>query len=192
MTPAVLLDLPGPEQPLRVEGNFFLEIFAGVACFTLAVLCRAIPALRPWDCRYGEQLDVLKYGAILLRLAESGRLVVGHLGTPCQSLTWARTPALRTRYFIWGLPWLGVAAKNKISIANSLFIFSIQFCTCMVTSGAYFSLENPLRSCCGPSLSLPAFMSGLGLQLYGSTTTSSGRLTPSRHCSCITCRPCTI
>ena len=82
---------------LLVSGEFFLECFAGHAAFTLAVMMAFVPALRPGDIEAGAQFDVLAGFPLLLRAIRSGVIVALHLGTPCQSFTSARVPAVRSR-----------------------------------------------------------------------------------------------
>ena len=72
--PEVLFDLPSSEfileRPLAVVGELFLELFAGDASFTLGVVLACVPAMRPWDSKFGEQFDVLRCSDVLLALIE--------------------------------------------------------------------------------------------------------------------------
>ena len=53
-----------PESTLDVQGQFFLECFAGEGVLTLGVLLTKVPCMRPWDSRYGQQFDVLQHGVL--------------------------------------------------------------------------------------------------------------------------------
>ena len=89
---------------LHVEaaGNCFLECFAGGAIFTLAIMFRCIPAIRPWDSKYGKKYDVLRHGHIIPAAIADGRVGMVHMGTPCQSMTLARFPQLHSWQSVWG------------------------------------------------------------------------------------------
>jgi len=67
-----------PIACLNVSGEFFLEVFAGVAALTLGIVMRSVPCLKPWDCMYDEQFDVLTQGWIIIRLIRAGVIVVTH------------------------------------------------------------------------------------------------------------------
>ena len=91
---------------IPVSAQFSLEVFAGDCVVTLGLVLSNLPAMKPWDSKLGEQFDVLREGQVLLRLSEHGWLIMTHLGTPCQSLTWARGPRLRSMEYRYGLPTL--------------------------------------------------------------------------------------
>ena len=90
----------------QVSGSFFLECFAGEAIFTIAVVMSCVPALCPWDTRYGCQFDVVSGLNVLLTAIARHTIVAMHLGTPCRSFTRARVPQLRSRQHVLGLPGL--------------------------------------------------------------------------------------
>ena len=97
----------------------------------------------PWDSKYGEGFDVFKSGASLLALVRGGYVFSSHLGTPCQSLTWCRSPQLRSAEWPKGMPGLTTSQQQLVDIGNSLLMFSVEFCTLLYSYGSYFSIENP-------------------------------------------------
>jgi hypothetical protein len=113
---------------------------------TLGLMLSSVPCLKPWDCKYGEQFDVLTEGWILLQLIFAGRIISAHFGTPCKSLTWARWPQLRDWDHPLGLPGLGPSARKLVDTGNDLLDFTWQCCMALLSMHAYFSIENPERS----------------------------------------------
>ena len=140
--PKVLSMLAGPDRLLRVDGSFFLELFCGLASLTLACMVRGVPAVCPWDSTYGDCFDVFLQSELLLTFAASGRLAVCHLGMPCQSFTWARSPAIRSWYDIWGFEDLKGQSLSKVVNGNSLLIWSLIFCHTLCFARSYFVLES--------------------------------------------------
>ena len=124
-----MLELPEAkdilEGPLEVMGQLFLEVFCGCAVMTLGMMLVQVPCICPWDTCYGERFDVTTQGEILLQLAKARRISAAHLGTPCQSLTWARLPALRSWEHVEGLPTLCQHELVLVSTGNSLVHFQV-------------------------------------------------------------------
>ena len=85
-------------------------------------------------------------GKVFFALAVAGRLTYAHFGLPCQSLTWARSPPLRSWDHVWGLPALKGQAAEKVLVGNRLLVFSVQLCFVLHAERHYFSIENPLDS----------------------------------------------
>ena len=131
------------EKPLRAMGQFFVEVFSGDCIVTLAVLLSVVPCMLPWDVRFGTAFDVLLHGSILIQLARMGYLAWAHLGTPCQSQTWARSPQLRSALFPLGLPGLLEHQRKLVDLGNQLMWFSVELCLALYGAARYFSLENP-------------------------------------------------
>ena len=146
MLPVVLSALPGPEQLLHVSGWCFLELFAGKASVTLAMLMEGVPAVRPWDSCFGPEYDVLLQARLLLLFAMSGRLAAVHLGLPCQSWTWARSPAVRSWWHVWGMPSLFGSRSEKVDTGNLLLLWTADFCWVLHSRGCFWSIENPYWS----------------------------------------------
>ena len=130
--PLELLELPTAqhaltlERPLRAMGQFFLEVFSGDCVVILAVMLGVVPCLCLWDVRFGSQFDVLLHGAILIQLAQLGYIAWSHLGTPCQSQTWARSPELRNALHPLGLPNLLPHQSDLVHLGNQLLFFSVE------------------------------------------------------------------
>ena len=130
----------------NVSGEFFLEVFAGVAALTLGIMMHCVPCLKPWDCMYDEQFDVLTQGWIIIRLIRAGVIVVTHFGTPCKSFTWARIPQVRNWDHPLGLPGLTGNAQTLVNLGNQLLLFTWQCCVELLDKSGYFSIENPEKS----------------------------------------------
>ena len=65
----------------------------------------------PWDSAFGAEFDVVAHGEIFVRLSKNSWLSFVHFGLPCQSMTWARSPPVRSWDSIWGRSGLvGVAS----------------------------------------------------------------------------------
>jgi hypothetical protein len=145
--PSVLINLPSAElvlsRPLSVTGELFLELFAGDASFTLGVILAQVPSMCPWDSKFGERFDVLRSGSSLLALIQGGYISSSHLGTPCQSMTWCRSPQLRSAKWPRGVPGLSNSQQELVELGNSLLEFSVHYCTILYAHGGYFSIENP-------------------------------------------------
>ena len=75
---------------MKVSGSMFLEIFSGSAILTMAMTWLSIPAMRPWDVASNDKHDVLRHGAVLMKLVARGYINGSHLAVPCNSLSWAR------------------------------------------------------------------------------------------------------
>ena len=79
---------------------------AGQAMITLRLLLTNVPCMRPWDSKYRQQFNVLTDGSILLSSIHAQRIIAAHFATPCQSMSWARSPQLRSARRPSGLPGL--------------------------------------------------------------------------------------
>lgn len=131
---------------IPVEAQCFVEVFVGKALLTLAMVFRERPAIRPWDIKWGAVGDVQVHGGQLLRVAESGGLSSAHCATPCQSMSWARLPVLRTFEYPDGSLGLAVEQGELTTKGNELAAITSKFCMRMRTAGAFFSIENPWGS----------------------------------------------
>ena len=145
------------ESCLSVSGTFFLEVFAGEAVFTLGCMMHRVPCIRPWDVVYGSQFDVLANEHVLSSLIVKGLISCMHFGTPCQSMTLARLPQLRSWEFPMGVPNLTTSQLALVHLGNELMQVSARLISLLVAACAYFSLENPSGSwlwALGPIVSL--------------------------------------
>ena len=100
----------------------------------------------PWDSSFGSEFDVLLHGKVLFALAVAGRLAYVHFGLPCQSMTWTRSPPLRSCDHVWELPALKGQDAEKVLMGNRLLVFSVQLCFVLHAEHHYFSFENHLGS----------------------------------------------
>ena len=112
----------------------------------IAVVMSQVPALRPREITHDRRFDVLAGLPILLEGIRLGIMVAMHFGTPCQSFTMARVPAVRTKAFPLGLPDLTPTQSQLVEMGNQLVSVSVKLCLALYTAGRYFSLENPERS----------------------------------------------
>lgn len=134
------------ERPLEISGSFVIELFAGCAALTLALLIEKVPCMCPWDVNFGADFDVTIYGEIFYKLVRSGRVVAVHFGTPCQSMSWGRLPQLRSWTFVKGVPDLGEKQKALVTVGNALAEYTAGLCRLLLDHGKYFSVENPCLS----------------------------------------------
>ena len=150
LMPRILAQLLAVELLLHsfveVEGQCFLELFAGQAVLILALIFKNVPCCKPWDSKWGEHMDVLKHAEQLHRVARSGRLGQAHLGTPCQSMSWARSPAVRAVNAVRGLCNPTAAQHLLVQAGNSLADFTMYFGVNMYIANCLFSVENPKKS----------------------------------------------
>ena len=158
------------------------QVFCGLASLTLSLVFEAVPCMCPWDSSFGSEFDVLLHGKVLFALAVAGRLTYAHFGLPCQSLTWARSPPLRSWDHVWGLPALKGQAAEKVLMGNRLLVFSVQLGFVLHAERHYFSIENPLGFWTWAVAAVARLhaMPGVGRQ-YRCITTSLGHATPSIH-----------
>ena len=142
--PPSLADLPGVGTIAEAAGqDTFLEIFSGDCVLTLAMSLTDLQTILPWDLRFGAEFDVLEHGDLILQKSKAGALSWVHLGTPCQTFTWARRPQLRSTVSPFGLSELSRRQLKLVARGNELALFSLEVCQCQVKSGNFFSIENP-------------------------------------------------
>jgi hypothetical protein len=148
--PPVFQKLLRAEQLLlncaTVEGTFFVECFHGDGAVALACVIKGIPCICPFDTQYGDEFDLLKNGEVLNELVRTERVGSSHIGTPCQSVTIARSPQLSDADHIEGLPGLLPHQLELVRLGTALIRWSVQFCLLLHQHGGFFSLENPVGS----------------------------------------------
>ena len=134
-----LLCLPEAESllmnNLQAGGEFFLEIFCGCAAITLACMMISVPCIRPWDSKFGEQFNVLTCGYVIVQLILAKRVAALQFATPCQSLTWARSPQLRSALYPNGLPGLNPLQQTLVDYGNELVAFTVECCELLHSMG---------------------------------------------------------
>ena len=82
-----------PEN-LSGSGYLALEVFAGCCVMTSGLLFQAVPAIKPWDAKYGESYNVFKQRGILLALAWGGWMSSAQLCKPKQHVCKMATVAI--------------------------------------------------------------------------------------------------
>ena len=147
-------ELPEIERLWHVEGvielevhcgdAFFGEIFSGCAACTLCAVVLGVPAIFPWDTEYGHIYDVCRGGWIWLRLSAERRLGATHTGTPCRSMTWSRSPQLRSWNRMFGCS----EGRNAslVHVGSLLVMFTCLLAAFQLAYGGFFGTENPWRS----------------------------------------------
>ena len=143
-----MLEMMGSEiePPLYVEGYMAVEVYSGVQAVTLGCEIHGVPCICPWDIMDGPHLDVVKNGEVLIRLAQHRRMRSGWIASPCQSLTLARSPCLRSFQFPYGLPQLSEREWKSVEGGNHLCSFAVRLCIALYVALSYFGLENPWKS----------------------------------------------
>ena len=130
-------EFPAWSQPV------FLECFAGKAVLTTAALSLGLPCAKPWNLQSGKVSKFLERGNDLFRAVKDGRIRHIHFGAPCQSMTWARSPQLRSTDWPLGLPGLTDKQRVLVQTGNELACFTASLCIHLWSVGATFSVENP-------------------------------------------------
>ena len=131
---------------LSVNGAMFLECFCGQAAITLACIMINVPCICPWDCMFGSQFNVLKFGHVIEQLILAQRIVAQHFAIPCQSLTWARLPQLRDAFHPEGLRFHtgnSLWSRQAMNLSPSQLVAV----SCCIQWAASFPLK--IRSCRG-------------------------------------------
>ena len=144
-------------QQIPPGGPFFLEIFAGLAGLSEAVLAGGIRILPPVELEVNSFVkfatDILdpEVLAHIHLLIQSGKILMIHFGTPCSSFSLARKddggpPPLRDPSHIWGKPGLSPLDQDKVDLGNRLAQITavlVQLCS---RHGVHWSIENPAGS----------------------------------------------
>ena len=128
--------------PLHVEGYLAVEVFSGVEAVTLGCELHGVPCVMPWAICDGPQLDVVRNSDVLIRLAEARRVRASWIASPCQALTLARSPALKSVLFPYGLPNLNERENALVEAGNRLADFAVKLCLALCMALSYFALEN--------------------------------------------------
>lgn len=106
-----------------------------------------------WDILLGPQYD-LRDPANRNKIVgwlRCGRIVGGHLGTPCGTFTRARDhppgpPPLRSNVHVLGLPDLRPGDQIKVTEGNLYMKFSVQLLLLALTLVVPWTMENPATS----------------------------------------------
>ena len=137
--------------------QFFVEIFAGEAGLTQAIIARGIKTLPPIEILGNdfvvEEVDILdpKVFQHLRKLIRAGCIFFIHFGTPCSSFSQARKddggpPPLRDRHNLWGRPKLSQQDQAKVEIGNQFMDLTTELLVLCCQFGVHWSLENPASS----------------------------------------------
>ena len=121
-----------------------MEVFCGCMAVTTSLMFSRVPTCCPWDCKYGEQFDVLKYGDQILATIVLGILWFVMFGTPCTSLSFARWPTLRDWLHPKGKRGLTQSQQEQVANGNKLVEWTAVAINSLVAVQCYFILENLL------------------------------------------------
>ena len=128
------------------EGYSSVEVFACHAMLTEALVWSMVPCMAPWDIAYNKCYDVVRYGWKLIALVRRRILRFAHCGTPCQSQTLARAPALRSIEEPLGKRNLKPHQQKLVACGNALSCFTVWLCIELMNAFSYFVIENPDQS----------------------------------------------
>ena len=134
---------------LYVEGYMAVEVYSGLQAVSLGCGTHGVPCICPWDILDGPHLDVVKNGEVLIRLAQHKRMRSRRIASPCQSVTHARSPPLRSFQFPYGLPHLSEREWKLVEGGNHLCSFAVRLCLALYMALSYFALENHGKVSCG-------------------------------------------
>ena len=145
------------DAPLRAQGAFFWEFFAGKAGLTEAVHVAGVPVLPPIDIESSswvpvavDIVDADQWRSIMRVLALAVVFFL-HCGTPCNTFTSARKndggpPPLRSQDEPMGLPDLKADDDALVFLGNLFLLRSAEASALVFFLGGNFSIENPLLS----------------------------------------------
>ena len=137
--------------------QFFVEIFAGEAGLTQAIIARGIKTLPPIEILgndfVADEVDILdpKVFQHLCKLIRAGCIFFIHFGTPCSSFSQARKddggpPPLRDRHNLWGRPKLSQQDQVRVELGNQFMELTTKLLVLCCQFGVHWSLENPASS----------------------------------------------
>ena len=131
------------DRVIEVEGFCAIELFCGCMAVTMNLMFLKVPTCCPWDVKYGEEFDILKHGQQLLLTFVLGIIWLSFFGTPCTSLSFARSPALRDWMYPEGRPGLTASQMEKVRTGNALVAWTAKAINILIGVQCYFVLENP-------------------------------------------------
>ena len=148
--------LPSPSLPLdlsKVQGNLFLELFAGHARpLSTAFLQEGVSVLSI-DTMLSRDHNLLDDAVFepLLRLCFSGAVSLAHASPPCKEYSRCklRPPGpkpLRSPEHLAGLPGLSVTELQRLQESSTLMSRAVELLHATFKAGGHFSLENPANS----------------------------------------------
>ena len=150
-TPSALNSWSDDVDPaaLQPEGPFFLELFAGKAGISEAVLLQGVPILPPVDI----VVDIVDWNFWnkILAVITAGLVFFLHCGTPCNTFASARKndggpPPLRSALEPMGLQELSEDNQALVLLGNIFLFRTVEACRLVFILGGNFSIENPLLS----------------------------------------------
>ena len=95
------------------------------------------------------KFNALTNGSILLSLIHAQRIIAAHFATPCQSMSWARSPQLRSALRPSGLPGLTEKQQRLVTLGNQLLAFTCSCCVGLHALGAFSALKILSYHACG-------------------------------------------
>ena len=148
--------LPSPASPLdlsKVQGNLFLEVFAGHARPLSMAFLHAGVSVLSIDTMLSQDHDLLDNAVFepLLRLCFSGAVSLAHASPPCKEYSRCklRQPGpkpLRSPEHLAGLPGLSAVEFQRLQESSTLMSRGVELLHATFKAGGHFSLENPANS----------------------------------------------
>ena len=131
----------------------FIEVFAGTAGLSVAVLRAGIELVKSWDIKIDKRHDLLHEENVktFFKALQDPCLLAVWFGTPCNTLSPARRddggpPPLRSDSFPKGLPNLSEHDQQRVDEANQLATVTAMGMEIAFANRAATVLENPCRS----------------------------------------------
>jgi hypothetical protein len=130
-----------------LEANWTVELFSGKGRWSAALERQGFKALRV-DVQNKISLDLARPSVIeaILVLIDTGIVKAVHVAPPCSSWSRARIPALRSRHFLYGLPYLQAHQQQLVLEANKLTLHALLVVKSCVIKGIITTIENPQSS----------------------------------------------
>ena len=148
--------LPSPASPVdlsKVQGNLFLEVFAGHARPLSMAFLHAGVSVLSIDTMLSQDHDLLDNAVFepLLRLCFSGAVSLAHASPPCKEYSRCklRQPGpkpLRSPEHLPGLPGLSAVEFQRLQESSTLMSRGVELLHATFKAGGHFSLENPANS----------------------------------------------
>ena len=146
----LLADAGGLEITSRPkEGyGYVWEFFSGLAGWTNAMVSEGFGSITPIDSINNPHHDLTNVLFLekVFRVIRTGIAQVGHLGTPCSSMSRSITPPWRSVEFPEGFTNLNAEAMSKVSVGNVLTRIAALIIHAFNDIDACVSDENPERS----------------------------------------------
>ncbi|CAE7891767.1 unnamed protein product, partial [Symbiodinium necroappetens] len=122
-----------------------IDLFCGSGGIARALVRQGAPWVIGFDVIRSPLQDLAnpKCQAAVISLVESGAVNVVAMAPPAATFSRAVTPAVRSRRFPYGVPWLGGAMKQKVERDNALAALCLKLVRLCESKGVTWWLEHP-------------------------------------------------